>query len=227
MDIKKNLSKFLLLGVSALALGGFAFSNSDSIKNTVDQQLFSHLEVTAFQNIEDVRLNHLKNEIKSIDKMSIGLAEQLNIDYGMLKDNISQPDYKEALKDKDFYKEDLATLKAVKDDYNAPVDMSKYAKDLPDPNLFTREEKSTPVVLKTKLEEYKPSGKTQEVNNEVHKVSATSTHGLQNYDDIKNKEAEKETTVTVNKSDFFANLKELKKIYLDSPTSENKNSAKI
>lgn len=225
MDIKKNLSKFLLLGVSALALGGFAFSNSDSIKNTVDQQLFSHLEVTAFQNIEDVRLAHIKNEIKNIDKMSIGLADQLNINYGMLKDNIKEPDYKEALKDKDFYKDDLATLKAVKDDYNAPVDMSKYAKDLPDPDLFTREEKTTPVILKTKLEEYKPSANTQEVNNDVHKVSVN--HGLQNYDDIKNKEVEKETTMTVNRTSFFSNLKELKKIYLDGPTSDNKNTAKI
>lgn len=157
MDIKKSFSKFLLLGISALALGGFAFSNSETIKNTVDQQLFSHLNVTAFQNVEDIKLAHSNSNVKNHNN----------------------------------------SLAAVSNDVHVS------------------------------LKEYEPSSENiNKDNKEQNQVSQASTNKLQNYEDIKDSQNET-NNVNVNKSDFLANLKTLKAIYLDTPSAGNKNNAKI
>lgn len=146
MTSMPKFNKFLLLGLTALSLGGYAIANADSVQNSIDSQIYNASGVTVFHSMEDIRYTNIKNKISLLENIYKDDVV-FNNNFVSFKEAAYSATYKQTLADPFFYEDDLATLKDIEKELQVSQKQAKEFGDSVKPQALVFEEQPKEVII--------------------------------------------------------------------------------
>lgn len=132
--MKKRFEAFISVGI--LGVCATVATTDTNVQNFVDSNIYRVAEKTYFKPVEDFRYDLLKHVAKDNSLLPY-----------RFEDTVDVAEYKNSLKDKEFFKNEVAALDKFSDDANkAKQSANKVREALPDLD-FPKESKREPVVL--------------------------------------------------------------------------------
>lgn len=148
MKCLPKFNKFLLLGLTALSLGGYAIANANSVQNSIDSQIYNVSGITAFHSMEDIRYENIKNKISLLETIYKDDVV-LNNDFVAFKETVYNVNYKPTLADPFFYEDDLTTLKDIEKELEVTKKQAKdFSQSVTPQSLVFEPEKREVLILK-------------------------------------------------------------------------------
>lgn len=143
-----NFNNFLLLGLTALSLGGYAIANANSVQNSIDSQIYNVSGMTVFHSMEDIRYENIKNKISLLETIYKDNVV-LNDNFVSFKEEVYSATYKQTLADPFFYEDDVATLKDIEKELQiTKQEIKEFSDSVKPKNLVFEKEPREVIILK-------------------------------------------------------------------------------